>query len=108
MDLYKRLIGYPYDGVEYNNGEGFAKIAIYPYITVCEMQRDGVITREQAIQFLQLTQDERADHDAVIARMNDEVAPLSRHKMEDILNFVEQGWLYTTDSQLQAAFGITS
>ncbi len=101
MDLYKRLIGYPYDG------DGFDKIAIYPYITACEMQRAGDCTRGQIVGWLTLTTEEADDHDDVIARMSELITPLTRHKMEDILNFVEQGWIYTTDSQLQAAFGIS-
>lgn len=101
MDLYKRLIGYPYDG------EGFDKIPIYPYISACQMQIAGDCSRGQVVGWLNLTVDEAADHDAVIARMEESVTPLTRHKVEDILNFVEQGWIYTTAEQLQASFGIS-
>lgn len=101
MDLYKRLIGYPYDELE-----GLAKIPFGPYIAQCFRQQAGDCTRAQIVSWYQLTTDEVADHDAIMVRVDAAESPLQRHEMEDILNFVEQGWLWTTPETLQARFGI--
>jgi hypothetical protein len=105
MQLFKRLVGYPYDSPP--SDPIVTKIPFGPYVSACVCQIAGDCTRADVIGWFTLVPEEQDDHDDVIERLTASENPLTRHEIEDLCNLVEQGFgPWVVAENLRTRFGI--
>ena len=97
MSLFNRLCG----------EEGYDKIGLDGYIAAANEQVRGQINAATVYGYFDITGSDQDDHDDVIARMSAILLPLQDEVMRDTMVLCEQGYRYTTASELKTRWGIS-